>query len=191
MLVITCLNGSCRETFGPELALYRRMQTFRYTKLILILFALSLVACGKDLKQNRGDSDEVFRQNYEYNIQLWQEASTNTAYYYSYTRTCYCLEEHVQFNVSVNESSEITSVQKIKSNGQLEAFAAEDFDQVVSIDELFATIKQKIDGEVSYVNVEYDQDLGYPKNIYVDFDFRMADDEKSYSIKKFSLKTQP
>ena len=55
-------------------------------------------------------------------------------------------------------------------------------DGFLSIEELFAEIARARDQGASQVNVEYDSELGYPRETYIDYDSRLADEERGFSI---------
>ncbi|MCB0391331.1 MAG: hypothetical protein KDD58_08570 [Bdellovibrionales bacterium] len=157
-------------------------------KLILILTYLLFTACSNGgSRYSSEDSEKVFRENYERNLQLWEESSAGKAYEYTYTKKCFCIDENSEIKVSVDSSGIIVGVQKINQNGQFESLSNEELNQIVSIEDLFMTIKQKVDGDLDYVNVNYDENLGYPSLVYIDYDFRMIDDEISYKIKSIKF----
>ncbi|MCB9026622.1 MAG: hypothetical protein H6625_09920 [Bdellovibrionaceae bacterium] len=163
------------------------MQITATIKTILIVSSLILTACQQGGSQTTVDSSEVFRINYEKNFKIWQENSEGQSYIYSYSRSCFCLEEFAETRVSVGENGQITQVQKISPIGTFETLSVDEYNQVVSIEKLFEIIKKKIDNKVAHVDVEYDKELGFPSQIYVDYDFRMADDEVSYVINELEF----
>jgi hypothetical protein len=50
----------------------------------------------------------------------------------------------------------------------------------ITVDRLFAAIKDAIDRDAVRLDVRYDPQLGYPQEISIDFDERIADEEVTY-----------
>jgi hypothetical protein len=49
----------------------------------------------------------------------------------------------------------------------------------MSIEQLFDEIQSAIDEQADYIDVDYDFTYGYPTNVYIDYDRRIADEELS------------
>ena len=49
----------------------------------------------------------------------------------------------------------------------------------LSIEQLFDEIQAAIDEQADYIDVDYDFTYGYPTNVYIDYDRRVADEELS------------
>jgi hypothetical protein len=49
----------------------------------------------------------------------------------------------------------------------------------MTVEQLFAVVSDALDGNAHSVTVEYDDDWGYPRSIYIDYDREMVDDELS------------
>lgn len=49
----------------------------------------------------------------------------------------------------------------------------------MTVEQLFAVVSDALDRNAYSVNVEYDDDWGYPRDIYIDYDREMVDDELS------------
>jgi hypothetical protein len=49
----------------------------------------------------------------------------------------------------------------------------------MTVEQLFAVVSDALDGNAHTVTVEYDDDWGYPRSIYIDYDREMVDDELS------------
>jgi Family of unknown function (DUF6174) len=48
-----------------------------------------------------------------------------------------------------------------------------------SVEQLFDAIQDGIDRRADYIDVDYDPTYGYPTNVYIDYDRRVADEELS------------
>jgi hypothetical protein len=49
----------------------------------------------------------------------------------------------------------------------------------MTVEQLFAVVSDALDQNAYSVAVEYDDDWGYPRDIYIDYDREMVDDELS------------
>lgn len=49
----------------------------------------------------------------------------------------------------------------------------------MTVEQLFAVVSNALDQNAYSVTVEYDDDWGYPRDIYIDYDSEMVDDELS------------
>lgn len=54
-------------------------------------------------------------------------------------------------------------------------------EEFLTVEEIFDEIERALDDAYS-VQVEYDPELGYPRETYIDFDERVADEERGFSI---------
>lgn len=142
---------------------------FRYLIVIVTLALLS--ACS-------GDDYKSFQRALDENIALWEEQEF-ADYAFEYRVNCYCEPRHnhslVQEGEVVRSWDEIEKV--FHPDDELENFA--------TVEALFALIQHAIDREASALEVEFNDELGYPEYVYVDFDFSIADEEISYRVVDF------
>ena len=61
-----------------------------------------------------------------------------------------------------------------------------DISDVPSIDDLFDRIENAIERQAVEIDVQWNEDLGYPESGYIDFDRRIADEEQGWSIVDFT-----
>ena len=61
------------------------------------------------------------------------------------------------------------------------------FERCDTVDKLFLLIQDAIDREADKIEVTYDEDLGIPTRIYIDFVEQAVDDEISYDIARFQI----
>ncbi len=59
-------------------------------------------------------------------------------------------------------------------------------ERFLTIEELFALIQEAITQGVSSIEVTYDETYGYPAELFIDHDERMADEEDSFIISSFT-----
>ena len=76
----------------------------------------------------------------------------------------------------------VASVAYVESG---EAPEHDGFGRYVTIDGLFDTIQEAIDGEASEVTVSYDAAIGYPTNGRLDYDARMVDEEYMFTASDY------
>lgn len=141
----------------------------RYVSVVLVVALLS--ACS-------GDDYGNFQKALDENIALW-EAQDLADYAFEYRVSCYCEPRH---NHSLIEAGEVIRSydainKEFHPNDELEEFA--------TVEALFALIQHAIDREASALEVEFNDELGYPEYVYVDFDFGIADEEVSYRVVDF------
>lgn len=54
-----------------------------------------------------------------------------------------------------------------------------------TIDGLFAIVQDAIDRRADRIDATYDFDYGFPSDLYIDYDRRIADDEEGYTLLRF------
>lgn len=111
---------------------------------------------------------------------MWQ---AHNVYHYQYTLrvSCFCPREitdpvviEVKNGVPVSVGSSETAVSK-----------ADFFDDFDTIDELFLIVDEAIDQDPARLDVTYDEEFGFPSNVYIDYDFQIADEELGFTVSDF------
>jgi hypothetical protein len=107
--------------------------------------------------------------------ELWSAAGISR---YSYTVTSACGERPGlgTFHVTVDGDT-VQVVPKDRHTGPA---------TVVRVDQLFAAIKQAEDYHADRVKVTYNQQLGYPESINIDYSKTGIDDEQCYTVRDFT-----
>jgi len=82
------------------------------------------------------------------------------------------------------ENSVIVEVKQI-SDGQV--MSAEVASAFKSVEQLFEFIEANPEGSVETISVEYDEDYGYPKSVFIDRDIQIADEEKRWETGKLVI----
>ncbi|PCH62825.1 MAG: hypothetical protein COC09_07240 [Gammaproteobacteria bacterium] len=137
------------------------------------IFFLLLVACSGLAQQERFAGDR-----YHQNFQKWQQAGWQD-YDLIYQRQCFCLAEVLKkIRVEVRDGR-IVSAGYADGNSRINP--DRDYD-LKSIDDWFELISEAIDRPADSLQVRYDERLGYPRSISIDYYQRMADDEVSVKI---------
>jgi len=96
---------------------------------------------------------------------------------YTLERTCFCMPGRLEATVHV-ENGQVVSISNVRGDGEpFDGASPSDFK---SIEELFALINEAEREGAAVVQVTYDEVLGYPTDIYIDRDERLADEEIFY-----------
>lgn len=59
------------------------------------------------------------------------------------------------------------------------------YGRYVTIDELFDIIQEAIDDEASQITATYDPEIGYPRDVRIDYEARMADEEYIFTASSY------
>lgn len=146
-------------------------------------FGFAALCCGLITACN-SDSNDILAKLKE-NRSKWENKNIGT-YQLSYRKSCFCLDEAVQTRKVFVEDDEVVSQVIADTN---EALRTSDF-EVFTINELFALIALE-ESTVESIEVEYDEEFGYPTVIRIDGNKQIADDEYSLYITEFDPITEP
>ncbi len=103
---------------------------------------------------------------------------------YSYTGawTCFCPEEYRADTQVTVDGGKVTTVSSAAPNvGTIPAP-----ERFVPIEGLFALIQNAITQNAARIEVSYDETYGYPAELFIDYDERMADEEDRFTISSFA-----
>lgn len=113
--------------------------------------------------------------------QRWAEAGLDN-YDYQYQRQCFCLFDYVRpMAVQVRDGAVVSVVYADEEGGPVAEEIAAD---VPTIDGLFALLQEAVDENAASLQATYDESLGYPQEVFVDYDFRLADEEQGFIASK-------
>lgn len=170
------------------------MNTQQKTLLLIITSALGLSACNATtsapppppgpLPTASGDERPTVNHS-QISAQLqsaknkWQEVRPAN-YQYTYQRTCFCPVEYTRpISVTVR-GDQVSKVFPMPGDPPLPANRRNDGK---TIEQLFATIEKAIVSNASSIKTTFDSQYGYPTQITIDHDFRMADEETYITTK--------
>ena len=106
----------------------------------------------------------------------WQTAALGS-YEYGYHKFCECHRESPPETVVTVRSGTVTGVRHRPVGGTTEVPAAEkNFEYYWTVDGLFALIASALERGVQ-VRAAYDAELGFPREIYIDYDSKLIGDE--------------
>ena len=146
--------------------------TPRWTAIFVSGGLLLAAACGD---ATRPDALGGFELNHA----KWLDKGP-ASYAYEFRRSCFCLPaavEPVRITVANGQVQGVVSV----TTG--DPIAPTDVDRFfrITIDSLFGRLAAAIREGADDIDVTYDAVLGYPRQIYIDYDFGFADDELGLS----------
>ena len=113
---------------------------------------------------------------------LWT-SSRSDDYSYVLAPMCFCPQDLLDPVIVLVENGVVASVTYVKSG---KAPDHDGYGRYVTIDDLFDTIQEAIDGKASQITVTYDLEIGYPTEARIDYDARMADEEYMFTVSGYS-----
>lgn len=142
---------------------------------LLAAISLTMAACGGAESPEQAALDDA--------LTTW--SSTEHAHYRMTTqRSCECLPEYVQpIVVEVMDNAIVSAV--YESSG--DPVSADVQATLHTVDGMFGVIQDAIDEDAYRLVVSYDPTRGFPVDIFIDYDERVADEEFSLSVRDFEL----
>lgn len=135
---------------------------------LLAVAAIALLAdagCSDPLGPEQGDLRRA--------RSLWESRSVQD-YRYEYERICFCPPLRGLVEV---RGGRVAAVTDLESG---EPVPTDELDRFPTVDGLFETLAAWIAREPHSMNVEYDDDLGYPRSAFFDFEVNVADEEQGF-----------
>jgi hypothetical protein len=122
---------------------------------------------------------EAHRLELNKNISRWNGKKISNIYQFTLTRTCFCTPETTQpVRIFVSNGKLISLV--AASNGS--PVKPESFKNYTTVPKLFAVIDNAIQKKAANISVKYHPKFGYPTEINIDYDLRLADEELSLRV---------
>ena len=135
-------------------------------------------------KDAEGDTDalrEAQAQLDKHRLQ-WTSNRVDT-YSFVLAPICFC-PQHLIDPVTIRVVNRVVASVTYVESGK--APQHDGFGRYVTIDELFNTIQEAIDGKASQITVTYDPEVGYPTEASIDYDARIADEEYGFTASDYS-----
>ncbi len=107
----------------------------------------------------------------------WQTQGA-TEYAFTFSRSCFCPPDYTRAAGLTVSAGRIIAANYVDDGA---AVAAEVIESYKTINELFAAIEEAIATGAAQIDAEFDEELGFPKTLYIDQDVRIADEEAGYS----------
>jgi hypothetical protein len=135
----------------------------------ILLVVAALAGCGLLEPESRE------RQEFNDALAAWKRQGVDN-YYFVQQRSCECLEEWVRPARVV-----------VRGGRVVEAIDVEDgvlrnLEYYMTIDALFAHIRDAFDQHAYRIEIEYDRTLHYPISVFIDRDRNVADEELSLHV---------
>ncbi len=111
-------------------------------------------------------------------------SSVGDDYDVTFQRSCFCPPEARQPLRLEVRGGEVRSVTSIDSGA---GTPPEQMTAVRTVTEVFDLIQDAFDREAAAVRVDYDPTLGYPRELYIDYSERIADEEQSITLSDLVL----
>lgn len=146
-----------------------------YRWLALAPLAVLLSSC------NDGLSDIERNSSLREAMELWQQSGV-TSYRYTFTRRCFCPRERtgpVRIEVRNGQPVSVTPTEGVTT------ITRSAFDAYDTVEELFAAIAAASERRPFLMAARYDENLGYPVEMGVDYRPNVADDEDGFLVSGF------
>ena len=112
------------------------------------------------------------------------DRSRITSYTYIARWQCFCIQEYVaEVEVRI-ESGQSTSTSFVDSSFEGEVPDPERFG---TVENLFSHIAEAVAGEAARIDVEFHPETGYPTEVFIDQDERMADEEMGFTVTSLTV----
>jgi Family of unknown function (DUF6174) len=151
-----------------------------YTRVVVVVQAVAQSTPPMDysVQGNLTRARGLFTDDYHF-------VDGTLGYAYGYQKSCRCMEDIRGPNWVIVRSGEVESVTRRDVNRT--AISDEYYNMTAkTIPDLFDIIQDAIDTKADAITVTYDETYGYPRDVYIDYDFGMADEEYSVTVDYFA-----
>lgn len=139
------------------------------------LLALAAVASGcSDLTG--------LERELEANRELW-ESEGPASYVFDYRVVCYCPPEITRAVTITVDDGEVVGATYVDSGEPVDPFSPGDYP---TVGDLFDEIESALAEDPYSIRAEYDPQLGYPTDVFVDFEENTADEEWGFVVNRFT-----
>lgn len=139
---------------------------------VTILLAGLLGACSDPLDAER-DAFRTARAR-------WERAGI-VDYVFDYQRWCFCGPDQTRRLRITVEGGEVVSAAYVDTNDPV----ADPLDGLPAIDDLFDVIRDAIRRDAYTLSAAYDEELGYPTGVSIDYRENVADEEMGFIVSAF------
>jgi hypothetical protein len=141
-------------------------------KYIVLLFLIFFFACKKE-------SNEIYLQSLSLNqnYELWKSKNI-TEYIIEESVNCECINVGTRFIIKVKDNQII----EIKNKETGEALSTEYWGQFKTIEQIFQYLLSLNLNQLAGFYAEYNEQFGYPKCFFIDFNKEMIDEELGYTV---------
>lgn len=101
------------------------------------------------------------------------------SYQYDYRNNCFCgPDTRLPVRVTIRNGARV-SVVTLEDAAPIPPNRWGDF---LTVEEAFDTIEQALNDGAATIQAVYDETLGYPREVFIDFDERIADEEQGFTF---------
>ncbi len=148
-------------------------------KALPALLAPLLLACGSG---PLAPAHELER-----NLALWR-AQAIDSYTYDYQLHCFCGGPAIQpVTIEVREGE----VVRVTSRDTGEPLDPEHLEDFPTVEELFETIRDALERDPFRFEAIYDPELGHPREVFVDFEEQVNDEERGFTAANLEAAPAP
>ena len=151
---------------------------------IIVLYFMLAPLCGCDILKLGDDRHVDTQSQLDSNRKKWDSEMASN-YQFNFQWSCYCSMDFVaQVNITVREN-------RIHSTAFVEGDVPIPLDVAIgryhTMDGLFNLLQSAIDANAHTISAKYHSELGYPTQVWIDYDQRSADEELGFSIHNLIL----
>lgn len=147
-------------------------------KIIILFISIYIfAACGTESKKTN-DNTSLSYKKFTENKKRWTASQTKNYSFVVEKSSFSPYEEKIQTTV---ENGTIIETKYIPSN-----LTINDSSKQKKIDGYFDIIQEALDENGYQIIVQFDKTYGYPKDIYIDYDEQIVDEEVSYTLTHFA-----
>ena len=151
---------------------------------IILMCCMLGQLCGCDILR-LGDDQHVDTQSLlDSNRKMWDsQMASNYQFYFQWS--CYCTMDFVaEVNISVRENR-IQGAAFVESDVLIPIDAA--IERYKVVDSLFDLLQSAIDDNAHTIAAKYHLELGYPTEVWIDYEQNSVDEELGFSIHNLIL----
>ena len=141
------------------------------------MFTASGYVLGTAVPDGRTDALREAQAELDTHRALWTSSRSNE-YSFVLAPLCFCPQDLLDPVTVRVENGFLTVVTYVESG---KAPEHDGYGRYVTIDDLFDTIQEAIDGKASQITATYDPEIGYPTDVRIDYDARIADEEYMFT----------
>lgn len=134
------------------------------------------------INQTKGNVPQAFTDN----LQKWQSYTSGPDDFISYTtqQSCFCPQEFTRPMNITESDGQITSATYADTNEPVPDNIRQ---SLQTVDQRFEQLQNAYENGAATVNVEYDEQFGFPTSVFIDQSEMIADEEISYSISNLGI----
>lgn len=149
---------------------------------VVAVWAAALARCGDGPVEPRIDEEpdaSVSQQTLSANRRRFNE-NVGSSYTYEYQNVCFCgPDTRRNVRVTVCDGARV----RVVGIDDGTAIPREQWNTFLTIAEIFDDIQRAIDERAASVRVDFDESLGYPQEVHIDVDERIADEERGSIVR--------